>query len=134
GSTGGRTRNRSCCRGAIGGNDDQVARTGRVNSTLDGARRGDAGRRFAADGGGHGVDRLFAVGCRDDQFPALRGLARNWASVLLLLLEGAVRHAVWNSDCDGGVAPTGNVRTHPADGHSPRRSAKAIVAGGCSLF
>ena len=85
---------------------------------------------FAADRYGHGVDRLFAGGCRDDQFAALRGCP----SVNRLLLHGAIRHAARNSTGDLRVAPSnagqgmGNaIAAHK--GHGARRAAKAIVAG-----
>src|SRR6202140_5757243 len=67
--TGGSPRTRS----ASWVDDDQVARQGGVNCTLDGARGEDVLRCLAADRDGHGVDRLFAAGGRDDQLTALRG-------------------------------------------------------------
>src|SRR5207244_8214904 len=56
GYSGDSTRNYPCSCGASRVNDDQVARLGGVNSSLDASARRDVGRRFAADRDGHGVD------------------------------------------------------------------------------
>src|SRR5205085_11845269 len=114
-------------------NDDQVARTCGVKRRLNGLASSEPGRRLAADGDGHGVDRLLAIGGRDNQLTALGGRA----AVLRLLLYGAVRHGGGHGDGDRRVAPTRYLRfgqVYPADAHTSPGSAKAIVAGDLLLL
>jgi len=86
GGAGARNRTgRGSSRGASRVDDDQVARLGRVNRSLDRARSGDVRRSFSADGDRHGVDRLLTRGGRDDQLTAMSVRA----SVLRLLLNWA---------------------------------------------
>jgi len=49
----------------VGSDDDQVARSGGINGALDEAEAATWVGRLAADGDGHGIDRLPAVAGRD---------------------------------------------------------------------
>ena len=120
---------------SAGRNDDQIARIGLVNRRLNRThailrKRGgaaDVNRRLAADRNSHGVDRLYAVAGRDEQFTAL--LRCRPRCVLGLLLYGTRRHAGWHSDSDLCVTPTRNRRSFPTDGHAGQRIARPVARG-----
>src|SRR5215470_6397382 len=99
-----------------GGHDDQVARARNVDGVLDLLSRSQASWALATDSNGDGVDRFLAVTRRDDQFAAT---STAYTTELCLLLDRAERHQVrtviGQSDGDGGVTPTADIRSDPTD-------------------
>ena len=114
--------------------EDQVARRCLIDGLLDRivgrVLAIHVGRRLAANGDGHGVNRLLAVVRSDDQFAAER---RGLASGLVVLLDRAtrlIRRQRWHHHLDLRVAPGRDHRGLATDRHLAVRplASKAVVS------
>src|SRR3954453_1491881 len=118
-----------------GRHDDQVTWLRCVNRRLNGVTLCHPLWCFAAHGEGDCINRLLAVSCRYDDFPATCGTA----AVLRLLLHRAVRHLVpsrGQCDHDRRITPTRDVRGYASDRHGPAilRRTETVMAGDGLFF